>query len=356
LNFPALDWWTDEIECAQALHASRVEALFRGEQPDTVVAIAGRLYGGSHGLYGTSYIDMLDAPGAWLADVLADLARDAHLFADPVTFYPPNIEIDPLGVHFIDALLGADTYIREGQYWSAPLDCDLEDLQMPDLDSSDLLQKALRLARLAVEASQGKLYVAGPVFSCPINIGINIFADRLLMGLAQRPDAAKRALRIITDTIIACVRAFQEVIPPEILRNSVVGNRYAPTGFGQIDGCATHLVSKAHYDEFFAPFDAEILATWPHMGMMHLCGAHAQHFETWSRMGAVRSIQTNDRAGEDLEPMAAALRDDQIMYVGPTETMTVDRIIRITGGRRLVLQCPLNEPIPLPSRQRRGGM
>jgi len=344
---PAPMRFTPELPRAQATHRARVAALYDGPAPDTVIAIAGRNYGSSHGLHGTNEIDMLKQPAEWLDDVLSDMAGEAELLADPVTFRPMVIELDPLGVHFIDALLGADTCFHHGQVWGDELACDVADLQMHELSKSELLADALELARLAVEASQGHILVTTPVLSCPINTGINVFGERLLEAMVTRPEAAHHALRIITDVIRYCLRAFAQVIPQEIRQTSVACSRYAPPGFGQIDGCSTQLVSAAHYREFFAHLDAELLREWPQGGMIHLCGAHEQHIPTWRAMPELRSMQTNDRASEDLEALFHGLRDDQILYISPTETMSVDRIIEITGGRRLVLQWPLEEPIPV---------
>ena len=70
--------------------------------------------------------------------------------------------------------------------------------------------------------------------------------------------------------------------------------------------------------------------------MIHLCGAHTQHIPTWRRMKSVRAIQINDRACEDLEIYFNELRDDQMIYLNPTPTMTVGRAMKLTGGQRIV--------------------
>jgi len=79
--------------------------------------------------------------------------------------------------------------------------------------------------------------------------------------------------------------------------------------------------------------------------MMHLCGTHAQHIPAFRVMKNLCSIQINDRAAEDLELYFNGLRSDQIIYVAPTPLLTLERILEITKGKRLVLQIPLNEPI-----------
>jgi len=86
-----------------------------------------------------------------------------------------------------------------------------------------------------------------------------------------------------------------------------------------------------------APLDAELLSIYPHGGMIHLCGEHTQHMATWWEMGACRAVQINDLAANDLEVYWKGLRDDQIIYVNAYEDMPVERILDITGRRRVVI-------------------
>ena len=326
----SLNWITPDIEKTTAYHQERINALYSGQPLNELIAIAGRMFGRNHGLAGINDIDMLKQPDEWLDDVLKDMAKYAHESADMITFKPLTIEIDPLGVHYIDALFGANVYIHSQQTWSDQLDIDLDDLQMPDLSNKQVFQESLELTRKAVEVTQGKIFLTTPVLSCAINIGINLFGERLLVALALQPESAKRALRIINDTIISCTKAFFEIIPDNIRRNSVACNRFAPNGFGQIDGCATQLVSAKQYSEFFAELDDEILGVSANGGMMHLCGTHAQHILAFRNMKNLRSIQINDRAAEDLVLYFNGLRDDQIIYVAPTNLLSLKRILKIT--------------------------
>lgn len=324
---------------AWSVHARRIEALYRGEAPDRPIYLFGLMAGRSHGLWGTHEPDMLGEPEAWLDDVFADMAAHAPDASDPQTFRPFVIEIDPFGTHYIDALFGAPVRYHEGQAWSEELPYDLADLQMPDIEANPVFRASLELARMAVERSGGAVWIANPVLSCPINIGINLFGGRLLEAMAERPAEAHRVLAIVTEVIARCMRAFADVIPPEIRLNSVGAVRWAPPGRGFIDGCATHLVSARHYREFLAPLDAALLAEYPLPGMIHLCGAHTQHIGAWRDMPELAAVQLNDRAADDFEAYRSGLRHDQIVYITPTADMTIERILAITGGQGVVLQC-----------------
>ena len=97
-----LSFITPEIAAAQRYHWARLEGLWAGQTPREVIALAGPSCGRSHGLAGNNEIDMLAEPEAWLADVLADMAGKASRGADRITFRPLVIELDALGVHWID--------------------------------------------------------------------------------------------------------------------------------------------------------------------------------------------------------------------------------------------------------------
>lgn len=334
----APSFWSSEIDRAQIQHRLRLDALFAGDPTVRTAAVCGPMFGVNHGLWGTNAIDMLTQPDEWLAECLADMAGKAGELADLRTYAPAYFELDAFGTHFIDALFTAKVSFHEGQVWSEELPCDPSDLHVPDLDASPLLRAILTTAAKAVEVGKGRLFVSTPVLSCPINIGINLFGQRLLVALLDAPQDAQRVLRIVTDVIVACVRAFRRAVPPDILRTTVACSRYMPAGYGFIDGCAAQLVSADVYREFFAPLDAEILTEWPNGGMIHLCGACAQHIPAWREMKPLRAVQLNDRAADDLDLYAAGLRSDQVLYVSPTDTYPPRRVIEVTAGRPLVMQ------------------
>jgi hypothetical protein len=337
-----LSWYTPEIEAVQARHRRRVSALFAGQPDGQPLAISAPWFGCAHGLSGTNAIDMLAQPEAWLADVLAGMAQEGPAAAlDPITFRPLVIDMDALGVHFIDALFGARVFFHAGQVWNEELPQDLAALQAPDLRASERMRQALDLARLAVAASGGRLLVAMPVLSCAINVGINLFGQRLLEAMGTRPEAARHALAVVNATIREALRMFASVIPLEIRRCSVSEDRYMPPGFGFVDGCATQLISARHYREYILPLDRAVLAESANGGMIHLCGAHAHLIPAFASMPELRAVQLNDRAVEDLAAFHSGLRADQILYVSPNPAWPVERILAATRGERLVLQTVL---------------
>ena len=87
-----------------------------------------------------------------------------------------------------------------------------------------------------------------------------------------------------------------------------------------------------------APLDDRLLSVYPRGGMIHLCGSHAQHIPVMRQMKHLRSVQLNDRATWDLKAYYDGLREDQVIYLRPSEEMTVEKAMEITGGNRLIIQ------------------
>ena len=105
-----------------------------------------------------------------------------------------------------------------------------------------------------------------------------------------------------------------------------------------IDGCTTQLVGPTSYRDLIADLDNAILAHYPHGGMIHLCGASEQHIPAFRAMPALCVVQLNDRAADVFPAYYHGLRPDQVLYVNPTDTVTIETIMRISnGGERVVI-------------------
>jgi hypothetical protein len=101
------------------------------------------------------------------------------------------------------------------------------------------------------------------------------------------------------------------------------------------------------YKEYIAPLDDEMFRIYPHGGMIHLCGAHTQHIPAWRDMNSLRVLQLNSPAADHLETYFNELREDQIFYLHPSEGMSIEKAMGITGGRRLVIASALEKRIPV---------
>jgi hypothetical protein len=157
------------------------------------------------------------------------------------------------------------------------------------------------------------------------------------MAMLSDEDAVRHDLKIINDTLVTIHQWYRKTVPVEKRQPVVPSQRTLPYDFSQICGCSTALVSPSCYNEFIAPLDAELLAAYPNGGMMHLCGSHLQHIESFRDMKELRAVQINDRAAHDLGAYYNELRNDQIIYLNPCREMTVEKALEITGGNRLVV-------------------
>ena len=165
------------------------------------------------------------------------------------------------------------------------------------------------------------------------------------MAMLEEPEAARADLETINRTLVRIHKAFMEILPPRQLQPVISWARTQPPEYGQICGCSTQLLSGELYREMIADLDEDVLRAYPNGGMIHLCGSHAQHIETFRNMKTLRAVQVNDRAAEDLQLYFDGLREDQVLYLNPCAGMTVERAMEITGGRRLVICAHLDRPV-----------
>ena len=328
-----------ELLAARERHFARLGELFAGERLGHAFVL--------QGIVGSAEIGECDEPERWVAECLDSLAERAERVSDPHVFRPLVVQSNPWGVHFIDRMLGARVYHQDDQWWSEPLPTRVGELRPPDLAGNATWAVARRHAEAFLAAEVTVPLFGLPTIASALNIAVNLYGERLLAALLEEPEAARHDLRVINDLLCELHGWYLATIPMEQLQPVVAAGRCQPRGSGQLCGCTTHLLSAEMYRDFVAALDDELLRVYPHGGMIHLCGVHTQHIPVWREMGSLRAVQVNDRAAEDLEAYFRELRDDQILYLNPTPTMTVERAMAVTGGHRLVLIADVPEPLPV---------
>lgn len=321
-------------------HMSRLEALYAGKKLERAFVL--------QGIGGQSQKSIHDDPERWVAEAQESLVASAERSRDPHVFRPLFLEHWFFGVHFVDAVLGATvvptTQEGAGGWWTECLARPVGTLRPPDLERNPAWRKAQALALAMRDSSVRVPFFTPQVLSSPLNIAVNLYGEEFLVALVLDPEAARRDLRVITDTIKTLTRWFLATLPSSQYQPVCIGGRCQPTGFGQICGCTTQLLSAEQYREFIAPLDAEVFSCYPRgAGLIHLCGAHTQHLPVWRERKEFRAFQLNDRAAEDFPEYFKQLREDQIFYLNPTSTMTAEKALSISGGRRLVLVTDLPE-------------
>jgi hypothetical protein len=315
----------------------RMRGLFAGQHQEQAFVL--------HGI-GTYTED--DGPDweRWLDGSLDKIAEHAAKSLDRDVFRPLFINYNPHGVHFIDYLLGADVFTLDDSWQVHTLEAPVGTLEQPNLEELPGWQVMKDFSQAFLERDVPAVLFGLPTIASVLNIAVNLYGGRILMAMVTDPEAAHHDLQVIGDVLCAIHRWYLDNIPLEQMQCIIPGGRCQPPGYGQLCGCTTHLISREHYAELVAPLDDALLSLYPHGGMIHLCGAHAQHVPVWREMASLRSVQMNDRAAEDLDLYFNELRQDQIMYVNPCEGMPIDRVMRITNGQRVVVVADVQEPLP----------
>lgn len=66
-------------------------------------------------------------------------------------------------------------------------------------------------------------------------------------------------------------------------------------------------------------------------------------------MRELRAVQLNGRASDGFARYCAGPRDDQLIYVTPSDRMPLNRILAISGGHRVIIQSCIGERVRLTS-------
>lgn len=325
---------------AQSAHRAALDTLYAGGRPDHLLCITSD-YAGYYG-------PCADAPFTHWLEMELPKITDAILLAgeDPVNFRPPVVEFSPLGVHFVDALFGARVHQYEGQWWSDPLPGCLVDLEHVDIPEHPQVIWMTRALGAILDRLPPELSVASPVFSSTLNVAVNLFNATALEDVTDPTADTVRGLAVITAALCRLHAWVRNRFAGRV-RFYCASARYAPDGVGHLCGCSTQLLSADTYRRYFAPFDEHVLGMYPGGGTIHLCGHHTQHLPHWRAMPLVRAVQLNDTAADDFPAYFNGLRDDQLIYIAPTDAMPLQEILRISAGCRVIIQGYLEGGIPL---------
>jgi len=314
-------------------HFAKLEKLYTGKYDFPAAFVLMGINGAQPAVLG-------DEPEIKVAEAFDELTKHINLLEDEIVFRPLCVEFDIYGVHFPDKIFGAEVYTVDGSWQVKTLDTAPGELSKPDLDNCPTWLLARNLANEFVKANVKVPLFGTPTIASSLNVAVNLYGQKILLSMMTDPEAAKHDLKIINGTLCEIHKWYIANVPSEQLQPVISWERTQPPGFGQLCGCTTQLVSPDMYKEFIAPLDEEILSLYPNGGMIHLCGSHTQHIPVWHEMKNLHALQLNDTAAEDLETYFNEMREDQIFYVNTCPGMTTEKIIKITGGKRVVIVTP----------------
>ena len=318
-----------ELEGIRDIHFQRLESLFAGKRPDRPFYL--------QGIRGEGVCDPYTRPEQWVEEALDSLAAQASLAKDEEVFRPLCLEFGAYNVHFTDRVFGARVYEVDGRWCTEPVKTGVGQLSVPDLATEGTWNLARAVAEAFISHKATVPLFGMPVIAGALTVAVNLYGENLLAAMLADETAVQRDLRIINDVTCEFYQWYFDHIPWPQLQQVQSCSRCMPPGCVSIYGCTTHLISAELYRDLVAPFDEEILSMSPSGGLIHLCGEHRQHIGTWREMKSLRAVQVNDRASEDLEHYFNGLRDDQVIYFEPTDTMPVRRALEMTKGKRIVI-------------------
>jgi len=300
---------------------------------------------GVNGINGVGKHDPYTEPELWVEDCLEDIAEKYDALENEIYFRPLCVEYGIYGVHYIDKILGADVYFQDDQWYNRYLTTPIGELKAPDLEKDPTWCATKRAIKAFVDADVALPLFGLPTFASALNIAVNLYGQEILMEMLTAPDSALSDLNVINDLLCKLHSYCRETLPESQLQPVISWKRTQPPGYGQLCGCTTQLLSGSLYEEMVAPLDDKLLAIYPHGGMIHLCGSHAQHIDTFRNMKHLKAIQVNDRATEDLLAYFDGLRPDQVIYFNPCKQTSVEKAMEITHGKRLIIAADLSAPI-----------
>jgi hypothetical protein len=332
LNNETLDKLNDpKFIAMDRKHNQRMEALYAGEDdsPDLYV-----LYGTSAGL------DLADESlplEEKLDTAMTELADAAERLTDEKTYRPLILNADMFGVHYIDNIFARACFGIETKWGHRANEFEVGSLKPFDLDSDPYWQAAQEATLKFLEYDTPLVRMTPICLANSLNTGMNLYGQSLLMAMYDNPEGVKNDFQLINDVIVTMNAWYRDNVPPDRLSTIAGGVRLMPSGFGHLDGCSTQMLSPDLYDEFVRDLDDAITSVWPRGAMQHLCGSHTQHLPTWSKLESFKAFQLCDGPNAELDVYYTESRDDQIIYVGPTWRISMERIMDITGGWRVIL-------------------
>ena len=318
-----------ELVQVREAHFRQLDSLFAGEALRTVFVV--------NGIMGEGKCDPYAEPERWVHEVLDCLAEQADKCDDSEIFRPLCLQFEPHGIHFMDRLLGAKVNYCAENWWPEPIPTPIGSLQPPDWDRNRTWRLARRIAEAFVASEITVLLFCMPVVAGALTFAVSIYGPPFLETLLRDPSAAVHDLEVINGVSNRIHEWYYKTVPSAQLQPPYADRQCMPHNSVSVYGCTSHLVSAETYRDLAASFDEDISSAAPFGGMIHLCGDHRRHINTWRGMESLRAVELDDRAAEDLEFYFKALRRDQVICLHPTETMTVERALEITGGERLML-------------------
>ena len=314
-------------------HFQNLEQVYTGALPERPFGLTG--------VWGTATSNPFTHPEDCITEQLISLAGvELDKLRNRAVFRPGITGVGLYGVHFMDALLGAEVFDLDGTgNWQVhTLTSPVGSLQFPQWEKHPAWRAAARAAECFVACGAKSVVFESPCISSPLNIAINLYGQEFLIALMEDPAAAHRDLRVITDLMIAIHSWYLKRVPLRQRQVAAIA-RVQPGGYGHLCGCSATMLSLESYRDFIVPYEREVLRLFPRGGMMHLCGYYTQLIPAWAAFKELKVLQVNDDASAELPDYYRKLPNDKTFYNLECSQMPWWQAEQLTGGYRIVHTC-----------------
>ena len=151
---------------------------------------------------------------------------------------------------------------------------DLWRLELPDVETAGAVPRMMAFAKLQKERGTQVGVICGSPFTHAANLcGV----EQFMMWLALNPEAAHRALRLMTDHILQVIQYFVDTFG----KGRLLARSAAPTE-------SNSLISPQQFEEFALPYLKElhegVLARGVRTIYCHICGEQNKNLPLWAQI------------------------------------------------------------------------
>jgi hypothetical protein len=231
------------------------------------------------------------------------------------------------GTSIIPLLFGVEPFVMDEELDTLPTSRPLHDVDaierivdagVPDVYQGygeRVLEMGKRYRAIAEEYPKiGKyVYIYHPDLQGPMDICEIVWGSTMFYSLYDQPDLVKALLEVVTDTYIAFMRTWMEIVPFREGGN-VHWGLFHKGNIMVRDDSAMNL-SPAMFNQFVRPYDQRLLSEFGG-GAIHFCGKGDHYIANMSEMERLYAINMSQPEYNDMEVIYANTVDKGINIVG----------------------------------------
>jgi len=257
------------------------------------------------------------------------------------------------GTSIIPLLFGVELFVMDEDTNTLPTSRPLHDIEaiqrlvdagVPDIRRhymAKVLEMGAYYAEIAAQYPKIGQYVQiyHPDLQGPMDIVEVVWGSSVFYSLYDRPELVKGLLEVVTETYIACMRAWTEVVPYREGGNAHWG-LYHKGNIMLRDDSAMNL-SLEMFKEFIRPYDQRLLDVFGG-GAIHFCGKGDHYAPALAEMRDLYAIHMSQPEYNDMEAIYTHIIDNGIKIIGLRQDAGEAALAR---GRDLhgQVHCSLNE-------------